>query len=65
MIIGIKGESFEEKRKRHIKECEDDKVGWKNELEHAIKVKDLDYERYCRGMIQIMDNTLKYLNSFE
>ena len=64
MIIGIKGESFEEKKKSHIKECEEDKVGWQNELEYAIRENDLKYQQYCRGMITIMNNTLEHLKKF-
>ena len=62
MIIGKRDESSEEKTKRHIKECEDDKIGWEYELEHAIKTNNVEYEKHCKAMIQIMTNTL---NKFE
>lgn len=65
MIVGKRGESVEDKRLRHIKETKEDKEGWQRELQYAIEHEDLKYEKYCRVMINIMDNTLKELEKCE
>lgn len=65
MTVGERGESIEEKRKRHIKESQDQIDGWKNELQYAISHKDIQYEKYCEFMIKVWENTLEKLNEFQ
>ena len=65
MTIGDRGESIEEKRKRHIKESKSQIDGWKSELQYAIDHEDIKCEKYCHFMIEMWENTLEKLNSYE
>lgn len=58
-------EGLEDKRKRHIKESEEQIDGWKRELEFSIKRNDLKYKEFCEMMISIWENTLTKLNNFK
>ena len=58
MIIGYRGESFDEKTTRHIKEIVATIVVCNNELQRAIYRSDINNESYYRTMISIYMNTL-------
>lgn len=64
MVVGDKNETLEEKNSRHIKEMESDIKGWKYESEHAKKMLDNTYEKYCEIMIKICENTIRELQAF-
>jgi hypothetical protein len=65
MKVGERGERVEEKRKRHIKEAEDDINGWERELQFAIEYKDAKYEKYCKFMISVWKKTLVSLEKYK
>lgn len=65
MVVGKREETLQEKNLRHIKEMEEDIEGWKNELDFAKKREDKMYEKYCKMMIQICQNTIDELKKFE
>lgn len=65
MIAGERNESIEAKRERHIDELKVQIDGWKNEIHHARKQEDLQYENYCKFMIEICEKFLKELEEYE
>lgn len=65
LIVGERGESIEEKVKRHIEEATAQIDSLNNELQYAISHEDSQYKSYCELMIKVWKNTLEQLNKYE